>query len=87
MVDGNPQEKASAIGVTATGASVEDMQQVLDGKTRTTDIIEDKAYGKYISGYVPLKKSDGTILGILGADISADEVHKLTMSLVKQNFP
>lgn len=87
MIDGNPPNKASAIGTPATGASVKDIRQVLAGKTRTTDIIEDKQYGKYISVYVPLKKSDGTILGILGADISADEVHRLTMTLVKQNFP
>lgn len=87
MVDGSSSESASDIGEPATGASYKDVKDVLSGKTHATDIIEDKTYGKYISVFVPIKSADGSVIGILGGDISADEVHELTMALAKQNFP
>lgn len=87
MVDGSSSESASDIGEPATGASYKDVKDVLSGKTHATDIIEDKKYGKYISVFVPIKSTDGSVIGILGGDISADDVHELTMALAKQNFP
>lgn len=87
MVDGISSESASDIGEPSTGASYKDVKDVLSGKTHATDIIEDKKYGKYISVFVPIKSADGSVIGILGGDISADEVHELTMALAKQNFP
>ncbi|MGS7809212.1 methyl-accepting chemotaxis protein [Clostridioides difficile] len=87
MVDGSSSESASDIGELSTGASYKDVKDVLSGKTHATDIIEDKKYGKYISVFVPIKSADGSVIGILGGDISADEVHELTMALAKQNFP
>jgi len=87
MVDGSSSESASDIGEPSTGASYKDVKDVLSGKTHATDIIEDKKYGKYISVFVPIKSADGSVIGILGGDISADEVHELTMALAKQNFP
>lgn len=87
MVDGSSSESASDIGEPSTGASYKDVKDVLSGKTHATDIIEDKKYGKYISVFVPIKSADGSVIGILGGNISADEVHELTMALAKQNFP
>lgn len=87
MVDGSSSESASDIGAPATGASYKDVKDVLLGKTHATDIIEDEKYGQYISVFVPIKSPDGNVIGILGGDISADEVHELTMALAKQNFP
>ena len=87
MIDGSSSESASNIGETASGTSIKDVKDVLLGETHATDIIEDKKYGEYISVFVPIKASDGSVIGILGSDISADEVHELTIALAKQNFP
>lgn len=87
LIDGLPKDKAAKINAPASGATVADMQDVLKGKTHTTDVIDDPIYGQYISVYVPLKDSTGNTIGILGTDIAAKEVDALTTDLLQQNAP
>ncbi len=87
LIDGLPKDKAAKINAPASGATVTDMQDVLKGKTHTTDVIDDPIYGQYISVYVPLKDSTGNVIGILGTDIAAKEVDALTTDLLQQNAP
>ena len=56
LIDGLPVADAAKINDPATGAVASDMKEVLQGKTHTTDVIDDPKYGQYISVYVPLKK-------------------------------
>ncbi|MCY1691470.1 methyl-accepting chemotaxis protein [Exiguobacterium sp. SL14] len=87
LIDGLPKDKVAKINAPASGATVADMKDVLNGDTHTTDVINDPIYGQYISVYVPLKDTTGNVIGILGIDIAAKEVDALTTALLKQNAP
>lgn len=87
LIDGLPVADAAKINDPATGAVEADMREVLEGKTHSTDIIDDPKFGQYISVYVPLKSTTGDIIGILGVDIAAKDVETLTTTLLKQTLP
>lgn len=87
LIDGLPVADAAKINDPATGAVASDMKEVLQGKTHTTDVIDDPKYGQYISVYVPLKSETGETIGILGVDIAAKDVETLTTTLLKQTLP
>ncbi|WP_026828350.1 methyl-accepting chemotaxis protein [Exiguobacterium artemiae] len=87
LIDGLPVADAAKINDPATGAVASDMKEVLQGKTHTTDVIDDPKYGQYISVYVPLKSTTGETIGILGVDIAAKDVETLTTTLLKQTLP
>lgn len=87
LVDGLPVADAAKINDPATGAVASDMKEVLEGKTHSTDVIDDPKFGQYISVYVPLKSTTGDIIGILGVDIAAKDVETLTTTLLKQTLP
>ncbi|WP_114571652.1 methyl-accepting chemotaxis protein [Exiguobacterium flavidum] len=87
LIDGLPEDEAAAINEPATGAVAEDMEDVLKGRTHTTDVIDDPKYGQYVSVYVPLKNQSKEIIGILGVDIAAREVDALTAEQLRQNLP
>lgn len=49
-------------------------QSVLNtGKAEYTDIYDNGTYGKLISGFTPIKNSQGKTVAVLGVDISANE--------------
>lgn len=87
LIDGLPVADAAKINDPATGAVASDMKEVLEGKTHSTDVIDDPKFGQYISVYVPLKSTTGDIIGILGVDIAAKDVETLTTTLLKQTLP
>lgn len=87
LIDGLPVADAAKINDPATGAVAADMKEVLQGKTHSTDVIDDPKFGQYISVYVPLKSTTGDIIGILGVDIAAKDVETLTTTLLKQTLP
>jgi hypothetical protein len=49
------------------------------GPTYSREIYTSK-WGSYLSGYAPVKDSNGTVVGILGVDETADTVHKYEYS-------
>ena len=87
LIDGLPVADAAKINDPATGAVASDMKEVLQGKTHSTDVIDDPKFGQYISVYVPLKSTTGETIGILGVDIAAKDVETLTTTLLKQTLP
>ncbi len=46
------------------------------GENTVTDIYNSDGYGYLVSGYVPVKNGSGQTIGVIGADIHADEVNQ-----------
>lgn len=55
---------------------------VMNEESVSTKIVDDPQYGKYLSGFVPIKDKQGKIIGILGVDINADEVGAIGSKVV-----
>lgn len=89
LIDGQPKgsDLASELGVESSGTTVEMVAPTLDGISTSTDIIEDPQYGKYLSGFVPIKDTDGKVIGIVGVDISADHVDSIGEKVITENLP
>ena len=87
LIDGQPKQsdEASAIMEKATG-DPEEVAPVLQGKTSSSEIIEDETYGQYLSGFAPIMK-DGEVIGIVGIDISAKNVDAITSDVSKSELP
>lgn len=87
LIDGQPKnaEDASAIMEKATG-DPEEVAPIAKGLTSSSEIIEDKEYGNYLSGFAPIKQGD-KVIGIVGIDISADNVGAITTEVLKSELP
>lgn len=55
-----------------------------DGIPRYSEIYDGGEWGKLISAFAPIKDSDGNIVGVVGADISANIVTQITSEFVKR---
>jgi methyl-accepting chemotaxis protein len=78
IIDGSHQENEDFC---APGEIEENQYESLtetfkSGKEQTGDMTIDKEYGATITGYVPIKKEDGTMLGVLGIDMDATPVYE-----------
>lgn len=89
MVDGMTKEAESAAPIhePTTATAFEDIRDVLKGKAVSTDLVEDKEYGNYVSSFSPIKDSKGNIIGILGMDIDANSVSSITEQVSKELMP
>ncbi|MGE5702162.1 MAG: methyl-accepting chemotaxis protein [Clostridia bacterium] len=59
----------------------------LEGKTTTTPVIDDPQYGVYVSGFAPIRNSEGKVIGLLGVDISADDINSTSQYIVSTSLP
>lgn len=89
LVDSSAKEAedAAEIGAPTTGTSFEDISPVLKGEYNATDIINDPIYGKYLSAFAPIKNEKNEIIGILGVDISADNVNDIQENVIIHSLP
>lgn len=58
-----------------------------EGKTYVTDLINDHKHGTYLSVGVPIKDQEGKVIGYLGIDISANQLHDIRGQVMKNSLP
>ncbi|MGD8192503.1 methyl-accepting chemotaxis protein [Brevibacillus ginsengisoli] len=89
LVDGSPRDskEASAIGEVSSVDASGSLAPVLNGEPISTEIVEDQQYGKYLSGFAPIHNKQGKVVGILGVDISANEVDAIGNQVIAGSLP
>ncbi len=58
-----------------------EMLAALDGPTAETEPVEDE-YGTTLSGYAPIRNAAGKSVGIVGVDVSADDVLEMQVEIM-----
>ncbi|WP_071460974.1 methyl-accepting chemotaxis protein [Bacillus massilinigeriensis] len=88
MVDGAPRtfKNAGEINTPTTATTFEDIEPTLEGKTAMTGIVKDPEYGDYLSAFVPIMH-EGKMIGILGVDIGAESIGRITTEVNKSVLP
>ncbi|MFX3624994.1 MAG: methyl-accepting chemotaxis protein [Ectobacillus sp.] len=88
MIDGQPKGSgiASDIGA-ATSSTYENANAVLKGEIIDTSIIHDKKYGDYLTVLAPIVDRNGKIIGIMGMDVSANNVKEITDDVMNDRLP
>jgi len=88
MIDGQPKESDSASPINeVTDISAESVQLLLKGQTASSSIIDNPQYGKYISSYAPVRRPDGTVLGVIGIDTDAAVLDSISAGVIRENVP
>ncbi|GGG67574.1 methyl-accepting chemotaxis protein [Paenibacillus radicis (ex Gao et al. 2016)] len=88
LIDGQPKESDSASPIgELTDVPHASIRALLSGKSSKTDVIQNPVYGDYISSYVPLRDSDGTIIGVLGIDTSVSVATTIHQKVMKESIP
>lgn len=64
----------------------EQVKQAYEGKSFITGILEDPEYGEYLTVGVPMKNQDGTIIGFLGIDVSAEDINAINGKVLKSSI-
>ncbi|MBO0999624.1 GHKL domain-containing protein [Bacillus sp. SD075] len=64
----------------------EQVKQAHEGKSFITGILEDPEYGEYLTVGVPMKNQDGTIIGFLGIDVSAEDINAINGKVLKSSI-
>lgn len=82
-VDTDTSELQAAVGQEFE-ESYQDMADAFAGNEHVQDYIEDDGYGDVISVYMPIKNSDGAIVGVLGCDYNASGVVEKLGAITKQ---
>ncbi|WP_066057211.1 methyl-accepting chemotaxis protein [Robertmurraya korlensis] len=87
MIDGLPKGEAVPIGEPTTATKYDDVKEVVAGGVSSTDIVKDPEFGEYMSAFAPIKNKEGEVLGIVGVDMEATQVHAITDSVIKESIP
>ncbi|WP_179232851.1 methyl-accepting chemotaxis protein [Paenibacillus rigui] len=88
MIDGQPKDEKSASPINeVTDIPEEAVKTLLGGHTASSDVIDNPQYGKYISSYAPVKRPDGTIIGVLGIDTEASVIDTMSAQIRKDSIP
>ncbi|SOC18051.1 methyl-accepting chemotaxis protein [Ureibacillus xyleni] len=79
VVDGFPLDSADASTI---GDVEENEYEALintfeTGETQVGELTYDKEYGANVSAYVPIKNSNGDMIGLIGADYNGDRIYEL----------
>ncbi|WP_214878716.1 HAMP domain-containing methyl-accepting chemotaxis protein [Exiguobacterium sp. ERU653] len=85
IVDGLNSADAADIGTSTTALTYERVEAAFQGKTVTTDIIDDPEYGEYVTVLVPIKRGS-EVVGVLGIDKAATEVAAITGEVLKESL-
>ena len=88
MVDGMASnDDAVEVGEPTTATTFKDVENVLQGETNSTDIVQDPEYGDYMSTFVPIKGKNGDVIGVLGVDMDAEEVSAINKEVIASSMP
>lgn len=88
MIDGQPKDSDSASPINeVTDISADSVQLLLKGQTASSSIIDNPQYGKYISSYAPVRRADGTVLGVIGIDTDAAVLDSISAGVIRENVP
>jgi methyl-accepting chemotaxis protein len=87
MIDGLPEGEAVPIGEPTTATTYEDIKGATAGGVSSTDIVKDPEFGEYMSAFAPIKDKTGKVLGIVGVDMEATQVHAISDSVIKGSIP
>ncbi|MWV42963.1 HAMP domain-containing protein [Paenibacillus sp. HJL G12] len=88
MIDGQPKGSSTASPINEiTDIPTQAIQELLKGQAASSDLIDNPQYGKYISSYVPIKRPDGSVLGVLGIDTQADVIDSISASVIRKSIP
>lgn len=75
----DPEEEASNPGDAYDISDIPAMKEAFDHPVSDSAVTYDK-WGSLISGYAPIRRSDGSVAGILGIDMKADQYALLSQS-------
>lgn len=87
LVDGLPEGEATEYHEPMPLIPKKVLEPVLKGETIFTPIEEDPPNGKSLTAYAPIQDENGKVLGILGMDISAEEIGLIQKQLLKTLLP
>ncbi|MGE7601693.1 GHKL domain-containing protein [Peribacillus sp. NPDC097675] len=74
-----------AIGVPCT-VPAKQVRRAYEGRTFITDILNDPVYGEYMTVGVPIKDENGTVIGALSIDVSAESIHAISDKVIKSSI-
>lgn len=87
MVDGAPPDVAeddfSPIGTREDNEYPDMIRAFAEGRAVVGELTNDEEYGAIITAYVPLKDTNGALIGLLGADYDASKVYWLLVHNTK----
>jgi methyl-accepting chemotaxis protein len=83
VVDTDPDDPA-AIGEVYDDAVQEMFDVISSGEAKPDSDITTDEWGSFLSGYAPIRNSEGKVVGIVGVDYSADLVSRDCESFIKQ---
>ena len=87
MIAGLPEEVTRDPLIGELGVVPErQVRQAYEGGTFITDILDDPIYGEYLTAGVPIKDEDGTTIGFLGVDASAEVIHSISDKVIKSSI-
>lgn len=88
MIDGQPQDSDSASPINEeTEIPAADIEKLLKGQSAFSSLTIDPQYGVYISSYSPIKRPDGTVIGLLGIDIDSSVVDSIASNVIQESIP
>lgn len=62
------------------------VRQAYQGKSFITGILDDPEYGDYLTVGVPIKNKDGSIIGFLGIDVSAENINSINGKVLRSSI-
>lgn len=89
LVDGMPVDEkdgAAVLGEVSGSTKYEHIDKVVKEGSFATDVLSSD-YGKFVTGIVPIKSSEGETIAYLGVDIDASYIQKLSGDVVKEVVP
>ncbi|MBW7455356.1 HAMP domain-containing protein, partial [Paenibacillus sepulcri] len=88
MIDGQPKDSDSASPINeVTDIPADAVKSLLAGSPANSPVIDNPQYGKYISSYAPIKRPDGTVIGVLGIDTEASVIESIASGAIRESLP
>ena len=86
MIVSLPKEfKEDLIGEPCT-VPAKQVRMAYEGRTFITDILNDPVFGEYMTVGVPIKDENGTVIGALGIDVSAESIHAISDKVINSSI-